>query len=182
MRLVIKACLLLASPMLVSGCASLAAPVNPDRTNARVIHAVDGDTVTVRARGRTQDVRLLAIDTPEAYATRYGEPDECGSEGASDSLRRYTGARVTLVADRSQDDRDRYGRLLRYVVLEGGIDLGALQIRRGLAMPYAYGRPALRHARYVRLAQAARRSSRGSWAPPCDGDFHSSVPGVQNGL
>ena len=122
------------------------------------------------------------MDSPEKYATRYGSPDECGSHAASAFMERFDGRRVVLVSDPSQDAVDRYGRLLRYVQLTGGKDLGAAEVARGLAMPYVYDTPGRRYAHYRKLALAARAAGRGSWGPPCNGDFHSSVPGVQNGL
>jgi micrococcal nuclease len=97
-------------------------------------------------------------------------------------MERFEGRRVVLVSDPSQDTVDRYGRLLRYVQLPTGKDLGAAEVAAGLAMPYVFDTPARRYKRYRTLAEAARAASRGSWAPPCAGDFHSSVPGVQNGL
>ena len=72
----------------------------------------DGDTIKVRRRNRTEDVRLIGIDTPEVY---FGV--ECGGEQASASMEGMlsVGNRVRLIRDRSQDNRDAYGRLLRYV-------------------------------------------------------------------
>ena len=168
------------------GCSQLGAVSSTPgsgRSSGRIVSVADGDTVTVRLdSGATHTVRLLAMDSPERYATRYGSPDECGSFAASAFMDRFDGARVRLIADPSQDDRDRYGRLLRYVALPGGVDIGAREVGRGLAMPYVYRRPARRLRRYRALAIGARREGRGSWGPPCDGDFHSSLAGVQNGL
>jgi micrococcal nuclease len=149
----------------------------------RVVSVADGDTVTVRLdAGSTRSVRLLAIDSPEKYSTRYGSPKECGSLAASAFMGRFLGARIVLLADAGQDESDRYGRLLRYVELADGRDLGAIEVARGLAMPYVYRSPARRYGHYRELAENARNARRGSWGPPCEGDFHSSVPGIQNGL
>lgn len=169
------------------GCSDLRSVSSRMATSARVsaelVRVVDGDTVEVRtAQGMNLDVRLLAIDSPEKYATRYGSPDECGSAAASHLLSRFEGDRVTLMVDATQDSRDRYGRLLRYVGLRGVGDLGALALRRGVVTPYQFRTPAQRYGRYLSLARDAQHARRGTWGPPCDGDFHSSLPGVQNGL
>lgn len=172
--------------LLVSGCstmASLSSTSAASRSSGRIVSVADGDTVTVRLdSGATRSVRLLSIDSPEKYATRYGSPDECGSLAASAFMERFDGRRVVLISDPSQESVDRYGRLLRYVHLPGDKDLGGSEVARGLAMPYLFDTPAHRYPRYRRSAEAARAVGRGTWGPPCDGDFHSSVPGVQNGL
>jgi micrococcal nuclease len=166
--------------MATAGC-SASTPPPPAR--GRIVSVADGDTVTVRLdSGPTTRVRLLAIDSPEKYATRYGSPDECGALAASTFMERFDGRAVVLVADPGQDDVDDYGRLLRYVDLADGTDLGAVEVARGLAMPYVFDTPARRNGRYRRLAEAARAAGRGTWGPPCDADFHSSLPGFQDGL
>lgn len=93
---------------------------SPARTY-RVAYVVDGDTL-VLASGLT--VRLRGIDAPER--------SECASDRSTRSLSRLImGERVRLV--RAGDDKDRYGRLLRYVDV-GEIDAGLRQIERGLAI------------------------------------------------
>lgn len=174
--------LLAVSSLLAAGCSALA-PIAAHSGTGRIVSVADGDTVTVRLdSGETKSVRLLAIDSPEKYATRYGSPTECGSLAASAFMERFEGGRVVLVSDPSQDGIDRYGRLLRYVQLKGGEDLGAAEVARGLAMPYLYRAPARRYPHYRSLALVARARARGSWGQPCEGDFHSSLSGVQDGL
>ncbi len=86
-----------------------------------VTEVVDGDTMTVRGLGR---VRLVGVDAPERGA--------CGSDQATARLRGLVlGRAVSLVPD-GRDDRDRYGRLLRYVEV-GGVDAGRELIAAGLA-------------------------------------------------
>ena len=82
---------------------------------------MDGDTL---ALGNGETVRLVGIDAPEV--------GECGYERAADNLARLTlGKPVRL--GRSDEDRDRYDRLLRYVDA-GTNDAGLLLIRNGLAI------------------------------------------------
>ena len=75
---------------------------------ARVVSVTDGDTVRVRIKRRTKDVRLIGIDTPEVYGGV-----ECGGKQASRSMKRMLdpGDRIKLIRDPTQDSRDRYGRL-----------------------------------------------------------------------
>jgi hypothetical protein len=92
---------------------------------ARVDYVVDGDTIRLT---NGQYVRLIGIDTPEQ-----GRPYYAAAKRHLDQLLE---GRVSLVNPASTDDRDHYGRLLRYV-RDGGRDSGLAQIRKGYA-----------HARY----------------------------------
>jgi endonuclease YncB( thermonuclease family) len=86
-----------------------------------VVEVIDGDTVDL---GNGERVRLVGIDTPER--------GECGYEKAADALSALVlGRQVDLV--RSDEDRDQYDRLLRYVDVEG-VDAGLALVRRGLAV------------------------------------------------
>jgi endonuclease YncB( thermonuclease family) len=134
---------------------------------ARVVSITDGDTIKVRFRRRSRDVRLIGIDTPEVYGGV-----ECGGREASRSMKRMldSGDSVRLVRDRSQDRRDRYGRLLRYVQRRGR-DVGKRQVRKGWGKPYVYERPFKRLRSYRKAKRKAKRANRGVWGR-CGGDFH----------
>jgi endonuclease YncB( thermonuclease family) len=131
---------------------------------ARVVRVIDGDTIEVRfATGRTSDVRLIGIDTPEVYGGT-----ECGGPEASASLKRIlpVNTRVTLLSDISQDLADRYGRLLRYVhKADTGKDVNRQQVYQGFASVYVYDHnPFNRTASYRKASQLARSAQRGMWA------------------
>ena len=132
------------------------------RQRARVIEVVDGDTVRVRLRsGRTEDVRMIGIDTPEVYGGV-----ECGGPQASRSLKRMlpAGQRVRLISDPTQDRRDRYHRILRYVVKPSGVDTNHRQLSKGWARVYVYDSTPFERVRVYRAARDdARAASRGIW-------------------
>lgn len=131
----------------------------PERVKAIVDHVADGDTIKVIIGGRAEYVRLIGIDTPEIY----GEP-ECGGSQASAAMKRLLepGDRVNLQRDRSQDDRDYYGRLLRYTFSRHR-DLGQVLVRKGWARVYVYERAFQRLSAYRRAQRRARRARRGAW-------------------
>jgi len=133
------------------------------RQRARIVKVIDGDTVRVRLiGGPLRVVRMLGIDTPEVYGTTV----ECGGPQASRSLSRMSpkGTRVRLVSDPTQAYKDRYGRLLRYVVkVSTGRDLSRAQVFRGWSKVYVYDKPFRRIEGY-RVAQGqARDAGRGIW-------------------
>jgi len=91
-----------------------------------VTNIVDGDTVdVVSSTGVEERIRVIGIDSPER--------GECGFDDAADALARLVADQtVTLVAG-ARDDRDRYGRLLRYLDI-GTVDAGLELIRAGHAI------------------------------------------------
>jgi micrococcal nuclease len=141
---------------------------------AVVDRVVDGDTieVTITARiegagagstevGRTYDVRLIGIDTPESVAP--GSPVECfGPEASAATRALLDGRRVRLVKD--VEEADGYQRLLRYVYI-GAEMANARLVINGYASAYAYP-PNVRHARlFTVLQRSARRGEDGLWHP-----------------
>jgi micrococcal nuclease len=136
----------------------------------RVTRVIDGDTIKVRVRNRTETVRLIGLDAPETH--RPGTPVECGGRASTRALRRIAEGRTArLVADATQDRRDRYGRLLAYADISS-VDVGEQLLRTGWAGVYVYGRtPFARVGRYAAAVRAARAAGRGLWRS-CGGDPH----------
>ena len=119
---------LVGAAMLVPGCAPSCAPAGPAPTaTATVTSVTDGDTLKVRMPdGAAETIRLSGIDAPEM--------DTCVGPAAKAQLMAIVpvGTAVTLTSD-GRDDRDRYGRLLRYVDA-GATDTGREMIGGGLAV------------------------------------------------
>ena len=100
----------------------------PTDLAVEVLTVIDGDTVDTTA-GK---VRMIGIDAPEEGAWGYAE--------ASAELTAFLASgTVTLVAVDGRDDRDQYGRLLRYVKVNGQ-DAGAHMISTGWAIARYDGR------------------------------------------
>lgn len=98
----------------------------------RVKRVIDGDTFIIRNGDR---VRLIGVDTPETLAPNT-DIEWYGRE-ASARLKRWIGGKeVCLKRDRDRTiDRDRYGRLLRYVWIEG-LFINEELLRQGYASAY----------------------------------------------
>ena len=174
MRVGTRAAIAVLAAAVLAGCSTGGGDTAADRAAAaRVDHVVDGDTIVVRLGGREERVRMLGLDAPEASDTRFGRP-ECGGREAAAYLRGRLapGEDVALVADGSQDDRDRYDRLLRYVEHDGD-DLARATIAAGWAAVYRTRDPFARQEDYRAAASAARAARRGVWSA-CGGDFHSA--------
>ncbi|WP_135603743.1 thermonuclease family protein [Methanococcoides sp. NM1] len=126
MHKIIIILLLLSSILSLSGC------VGPDEavsertvTFANVTEVIDGDTFVISTG---EKVRLIGVDTPERGEPYYQE----AKQYMVDNL---FGRTVRLEADVS--DTDRYGRLLRYVWLDGSMVNNDL-VLSGLAVSKTY--------------------------------------------
>jgi micrococcal nuclease len=125
-----------------------------------VVDVVDGDTIDVARGGTTDTVRLLGVDTPETHHPR--KPVECfGHEAAAYTDSRLRGRAVQLEGD--VEGRDRYGRRLAYVILDGERFNDEL-LRRGFARLLVI-EPNHAHARtLLREELDAKRAGRGLWS------------------
>lgn len=133
------------------------------RNRGNVVKVTDGDTLKVRIRGiGVRDIRIIGIDTPEVYGGV-----QCGARKASEHMRELApvGSTVTLISDPSQDDRDRYGRLLRYVSrVADGRQVNRAQVYLGNARVYVYGGVPFKRTHDFRVAEAAAKAApRGLW-------------------
>jgi endonuclease YncB( thermonuclease family) len=122
-----------------------------------VTHVVDGDTLDVRlTSGKTERIRLIGIDTPERGV--------CFSARATARARELALSKaVVLRGDATQDTRDRYGRLLAYVWIPGGKDLGFQLIAGGFAKTYVYRNAFERLSAYRNAEASAKSASAGRW-------------------
>jgi micrococcal nuclease len=134
----------------------------------RVVWVSDGDTITVRLEGVKEKVRLIGIDTPELKDERHAWRD-LAYDARAFARTRLLGKTVALESDRLCSNRDKYGRLLRYVVLDDGTDFNEEMIREGYARDYT--RFAFTRAdRYKAEEKKARAAGRGRWGPGTAGN------------
>jgi micrococcal nuclease len=129
----------------------------------KVAKVVDGDTIDVDYFGKIERVRMIGINTPESVDPR--RPDEClGKAASAEAAKLLTGRYVSLESDKTQDDRDKYGRLLRYVKIKDGAFYNLEIIKKGLAREYTY-KAAYHYQKDFKKAQTqAQRDKVGLWA------------------
>ncbi len=140
--------------------------VTPTVTSSYLVNnVIDGDTVDVSKDGKTDRIRLIGIDTPE---TDPRNTVECfGKEATARATQLMKGKTVTLESDPSQDNVDKYGRLLRYVFLADGTNVNYLMVKEGFAQEYTYNLP-YKYQSSFRSAQAEAKSLKlGLWGTAC---------------
>ena len=130
-----------------------------DPLRGTVVRVADGDTIQVElSTGRRERVRVLGIDAPEL------NPLQCYGRQATERARALAdGKSVRLVLDSTQDDRDRFDRLLAYVLVDESLDLGRELVAEGSASVFVFDRPFRRISSYRDAESEARRARAGLW-------------------
>ena len=98
----------------------------PEQKKSFVTNVIDGDTIVISGGER---VRLLGIDAPEKGEFFYKE-----AKARLEEL--IENRNVTL--EREGDNKDKYGRLLRYIFAED-TNINLLMVEEGYAICYFYG-------------------------------------------
>ena len=131
-----------------------------DPISALVERVIDGDTIQVRVDGDSRTVRLIGVDTPETkHPTK--PVQYFGREASAFTKAALEGKTVMLQKDRAGDTVDRYGRWLRYVLLDGD-NFNARLIREGYAHAYRPF-PFSKRTEFIRLEEQARQRGIGLW-------------------
>lgn len=127
--------------------------VLPQSFQARVVAVADGDTLTVLQDRQQIRIRLYGIDCPEK-----GQPFHARASRRTAELAQ--GRTVTV----RTESRDRYGRLVAWVILPDGRSLNEILVAEGMA--WHFRRYAPRERRLMQLEQEARDARRGLWQDP----------------
>jgi micrococcal nuclease len=131
----------------------------PQQFTGYVSRVVDGDTIYVVIGNEIEAVRYIGINTPETHHPSKGR-EPFGEAATAVNQQLVDGKWVTLVLDTQH--RDRYGRLLAYVWVDGRF-VNAELVHRGYAQAATYP-PNVRYAEYFRQLEAgAREANRGLW-------------------
>ena len=137
-----------------------------------VVYVDDGDTIIVKTPTGEETVRFLGVDTPEVKDPR--KPVQCYGEIASAHTKQVMkGASVRLEPDPEDTDRDKYGRLLRYVYLPDGTLYNAELISDGYGFAYTVF-PITKLDQFKALEAKAKAQNRGLWAS-CNVDDSSEI-------
>lgn len=141
----------------------------------KVIKVVDGDTIAVDIDGVSETLRLIGINTPEAVDPR--KPIECfGIEASNRAKELLTSKLVALEKDDSQDERDKYNRLLRYIKTKEGLFYNLEIIKLGYAYEYTYNTPYKYQSEFKEAENYARTSKLGLWSDGACGEKNIDRP------
>ncbi len=139
-----------------------------------VVKVTDGDTITVKIDGQNVGIRMIGLNTPETVDPR--TTVQCfGREASNKAKEMLTGQTVRLEADATQDDKDKYDRLLRYVYMSDGTLFNKWMVENGFGFEYTYdSNPYQYQAEFKAAEKSARESKRGLWADStCSGKLKS---------
>jgi len=142
-----------------------------------VVSIADGDTITVNMEGKKEKIRFIGVDTPEVYHGGDTAPSECYADQAKEFVASgIDNKRVKLVADDKGSNRDKYGRLLRYVYTHDDRNLDELLVSEGYGFAvdgFAYSKK----ESFLNLMEQAKQSRKGLWAV-CGIDYSKGYPEV----
>lgn len=116
-----------------------------------VTQIIDGDTIDVNINGTEYRVRYVGVNTPE-------RDEVCYQEAKDANAALVQGQTVTLVRDVSETDR--YGRLLRYVYVNG-VNVNAQLVTEGYAEAVEYAPDTAQTATFRAIEVQARAANLG---------------------
>ncbi|MCX7944171.1 MAG: thermonuclease family protein [Deltaproteobacteria bacterium] len=121
-----------------------------------VVGVPDGDTLKIRFEGKTESVRLIGIDAPEIDQEEWGRK-------AQERLYALTPPGSVVILEFDVAKRDKYGRLLAYVLTKDGRLVNEILLREGLVVLYTVP-PNIKYTERFREAQYfARENAIGIW-------------------
>jgi micrococcal nuclease len=124
----------------------------------KVKRVVDGDTILLE---NGQKVRYIGINTPESVDPR--RPVQCFGKEASKRNKELVEGKIVRL-EKDIEDKDKYGRLLRYVFLPNGAFINYELVKQGYASVYTFP-PNVKYVNKFRQAQnIAKENNLGLWS------------------
>ena len=131
-------------------------PALAGKRTALVAYVKDGDTVVTDDKAV---VRLAGIDAPELKPSKNPQPFAREAKALLEDLVK----RRKVEIEPAEEMRDRYGRILAYIYVEGHL-INLKMVEEGLARVLIVG-PNTRHAAdLIEAERRAKRSKKGLWA------------------
>ena len=135
--------------------------VNISSNTYEVLRVVDGDTIQIDYNGTKEKVRMIGIDTPESVHPDENKNSENGKIASDYTKELLTGKFVALEFD--VQERDKYGRFLAYVYLDGEM-INKKLLHDGYAQIATYP-PNVKYVDdFTEIQKEAKEAKRGLWA------------------
>jgi micrococcal nuclease len=129
---------------------------------AVVERVVDGDTIKVEVNNRSETVRLLLVDTPESVHP--SKPVQPYGKEASDFVKKLLPEGKEVKLEMDIGERDKYGRLLAYVWVDGKM-LNELLLEKGYARVAYVFEPNTKYVdRFRKIQERARKQELNIWS------------------
>ncbi len=116
----------------------------------KVIEVIDGDTIVL---SNNEHVRLIGINTPESERYFYREAKE---------ILRLLVLNKNIRLEKDVDDKDAYGRLLRYVYV-GDLFVNLEMVKRGFANVFTFPPNVKYTDKFIEAEREARTNEIGLW-------------------
>lgn len=129
---------------------------NATKREVGVVKSItDGDTIVVEIDGVEYTVRYIGVDSPEPSS------GDLGVRASTQNKYLVLGKTVTLIMDKSEVDR--YGRLLRYVIV-GNTFVNEYMVRVGMAKAISYPPDTACNKTFKEAQKVAEEGYLGIWA------------------
>ena len=126
-----------------------------------VTKVIDGDTLVLNT---TEHVRLSGINTPEK--------GECYYQEAKDALTNLTFHKDVYV-ERDISNKDKYGRILRYIFVDG-MAVNEFLVREGYAKVFdRYANDTKKYAYFKQIESPVQEEGKGVWS--CEDTFKNCL-------
>ncbi|WP_052137771.1 thermonuclease family protein [Heyndrickxia ginsengihumi] len=147
-----------------------------------LVQTVDGDTIKVNYNGKVETVRYLLVDTPEEK-----KPGTCVQPYAvsayNENKKLVNSGKLSLEFETNGDKRDKYGRLLAYVFVDGKSVQEEL-LKEGYArVAYIYNPPYKYLSKYQSDEKIAKNKHLNIWSQSgfvTDKGFNGCAAGSSN--
>lgn len=134
---------------------------NGEKIFCKVVRVVDGDTFVIKYNGKDEKVRLIGVDTPESVHPDEKKNTGFGEQVSDFSKKMLSGKNIEIEFDVQQ--RDKYGRLLAYVYLDGQM-YNKLLLEKGYAKLATYPPNVKYVENFTVIQKQARQNNVGLWA------------------
>ena len=140
----------------------------------KVDRVIDGDTIKVFINSQSETIRLIGINTPETIHPE--KAVECFGLEASLKLKELLeGKNVYLEEDKTQNDRDKYNRLLRYVYRNDNLFINQWMIENGFGFEYTYEIPYIYQNEFRLAEKKAKIAKLGLWEEGVCDNFNNLI-------